>query len=57
MINNIFYFTFYRKIILTKHVDHVLRKCFVCEEFVSTVKKQVIENKQAFGGTHTKDYS
>ena len=30
---------------------------FVCEDFMSTVKKRVIENKQVFEGTGAKDYS
>ena len=30
---------------------------FVREDFLSTVKKLVIEYKQVFGGTHAKDYS
>ena len=32
-------------------------KNLVREDFMSTIKKTVIENKQAFGGTHAKDYS
>ena len=34
-----------------------LENVFVREDFLSTVKKRVIENKQAFGGTYTKAYS
>ena len=35
----------------------LLENVFVREDFLSTVKKQVIENKQGFGGTHAKKIS
>ena len=34
-----------------------LENVFVCENFLSTVKKRVIKNKQAFGGTARKVFA
>ena len=34
-----------------------VEKVFVREDFLSTVKKRVIENKQAFGGTAIKVFA
>ena len=35
----------------------LLENVFVHEDFLSTVKKTSLENKQVFGGTHAKDLS